>query len=153
MGLGSLLSTNAIDEQATINNNFENSFKDYKPVLFIAVFITSIFAFIGVGLVLGFTMNRFQLNFSIFNLLMLPNEITVDRYLEILNFPIYIKFSGIGYFRFPVGGAGISIGSEDTRIIFVFFTIDYCNSLRFDGNQPIYHHYDRCDLVCRSFRR
>ena len=99
VGLGSLLSTNAIDEQATINKNFENSFKDYKPVLFIAVFITSIFAFIGAGLVLGFTMNRFQLNFSIFNLLMLPNEISVDRYLEILNYPIYIKF--FRYWLFP----------------------------------------------------
>lgn len=99
VGLGSLLSTNAIDEQATINKNFENSFKDYKLVLFIAVFITSIFAFIGAGLVLGFTMNRFQLNFSIFNLLMLPNEISVDRYLEILDFPIHIKF--FRYWLFP----------------------------------------------------
>ena len=99
LGMGSLLFTGPFESSQQVNKNFGNSFKEYKPLLFIAVFITSILALIGVGLVLQYTMNRFQLNFSFFNLLILPNEISVDRYMEILNFPVYIKF--FRYWLFP----------------------------------------------------
>ena len=96
VGLGSLLPLGNHDRDKKVKGT---SLKDHKNLLFTLVFITTMFALIGVALVLQFTMSRFQLNFSIFNLLILPNEISVDRYLEILNFPILIKF--FRYWLFP----------------------------------------------------
>lgn len=122
LGLGSLLFTSTFESPQKVNKNFENSFRAYKPLLFIVVLITSIFAIIGAGLVLQYTMNRFQLNFSFFNLLILPNEISVDRYLEILNYPIYIKF--FRYWLFPAALlAGLSYplarGKRESLLCFI----------------------------------
>ena len=115
LAIGSLLlpTDNSVAEQGETT-----SIKDHQTLLNMAVATMAILAFVGVLLELRFALAKFQLNFSVFSLLLVPNEISAERYMEILAFPLYIKI--LNYLLFPTAlfaGIGFSIAKKKWEYI------------------------------------
>jgi oligosaccharide repeat unit polymerase len=104
IGLGSLLAKNDVNDFMSNKYKYDEYNYNFDRVLLTSMIIFSLIACLGVLQLFQFGMDRFELNLSLSNLLLLANNFSVDRYNEILSFPWRVK--GLLYFLFPAALVG-----------------------------------------------
>lgn len=116
VGIGSLF---AISENKIETNNQTAEIIKFSSLVKSGTIISSILSIIGLVLMLIYTISRFNLDYSFISFLILPNQISAERYNELLILPIYIKF--FIYWVFPAAmfggiGYGISRTKKETLL-------------------------------------
>ena len=97
VGLGSFIGNNKNKESVKINYNVINA-KIFKSLFFI-ILIMILLSFIGLILLFFFGLSRFNLSNSLIDLLLLPNQFSMDRYSDVVVMPPTIRL--LMYFLFP----------------------------------------------------
>jgi oligosaccharide repeat unit polymerase len=104
IGLGSILANvNLVTPRFLINKTHYSS-KKMENILFSATIIFSLLAFIGVVQLLYFGINRYEIKLTIYNILLIASNLSVDRYNDVITYPWSVK--GPLYFIFTAALAG-----------------------------------------------
>ncbi len=112
VGAGSFIGNNFFKNQIRITNDLIND-KTTKPLFFIVQGMI-ILSFTGLILLFYFGLSRFNLSNSLIDLLLLPNQFSMDRYTDVVVMPISIRL--LMYFLFPASLiAGIVLRFIDSR--------------------------------------
>ena len=113
-----------------ISNNFEILNKKTFKTLFFLVEILIFLSFTGLILLFFFGLSRFNLSSSLIDLLLLPNQFSIDRYSDVVVIPTFIRL--LMYFLFPASLiAGIVFGyfkkgwRRITLLLPIFVSIGY----------------------------
>jgi len=118
--LGSLVGL-TINEGSEVHPNKERSLETIQTVIPVFIFVLSLASLLGVVLLYFFGISRFNLTTSLLNLLILPNEFSVDRYQGIAAFPIHIRI--LMYLIFPASLLGgfcfTSAGTKGKSFLFL----------------------------------
>ena len=128
VGIGSFIGNNIIKNQIIFNNIKLNE-KTFKP-LFLIVEGMIILSSIGLILLFYFGLSRFSLSNSLIDLLLLPNQFSMDRYTDVVVMPISIRL--LMYFLFPASlTAGVVFRFVEKRwhkvvlLLPIFLSIGY----------------------------
>ena len=128
LGIGSFIGNNFSNNQIIHNATLLDK-KTFKP-LFIIVEGMIILSLIGLILLFYFGLSRFNLTNSFIDLLLLPNQFSMDRYTDVVVMPISIRL--MMYFLFPASlTAGVVFRFVDKRwekiVLFspIFISIGY----------------------------
>ena len=128
VGAGSFIGNNFFKNQIRITNDLIND-KTTKPLFFIVQGMI-ILSFTGLILLFYFGLSRFNLSNSLIDLLLLPNQFSMDRYTDVVVMPISIRL--LMYFLFPASlTAGVVFRFVDNRwkktVLFlpIFLSIGY----------------------------
>ena len=97
VGAGSFIGNNFFKNQIRITNDLIND-KTTKPLFFIVVGMI-ILSLTGLILLFYFGLSRFNLSNSLIDLLLLPNQFSMDRYTDIVVIPVSIRI--LMYLLFP----------------------------------------------------
>ena len=128
LGIGSFIGNNFSNNQI-IPNAILLDKKTFKP-LFLIVEAMIILSLIGLILLFYFGLSRFNLTNSFIDLLLLPNQFSMDRYTDVVVMPISIRL--MMYFLFPASlTAGVVFRFVDKRwkktvlLLPIFLSIGY----------------------------
>tara|TARA_B100000579_G_scaffold390927_1_gene365772 strand:- start:4802 stop:5959 length:1158 start_codon:yes stop_codon:yes gene_type:complete len=97
LGIGSFIG-NTFSNNQIISTNILLNKKTFQP-LFLIVIGMIILSLIGLILLFSFGLSRFNLSNSLIDLLLLPNQFSMDRYTDVVVMPISIRL--MMYFLFP----------------------------------------------------
>jgi len=97
--VGSLLAFNKELLLMYKSHQTSNELSHNRSLIYYSTIVMTSLACLGVILLLRFSISKFQLDYSLFSLLILPSSITAERFNQILIYPIYLKF--FLYFLFP----------------------------------------------------
>ena len=112
LGIGSFIGNNFSNNQIIPNTRLLNK-RTFKP-LFLIVEGMIILSLIGLILLFYFGLSRFNLSNSLIDLLLLPNQFSMDRYTDIVVMPTSIRL--MMYFLFPASlTAGVVFRFVDKR--------------------------------------
>ncbi len=117
---GSLLAFNEDEDLKSENSKMVKTISEYKSIISYSTLIMTCLSLLGVILLLRFSLEKFQMNYSLFSLFALPSNITADRYNALLAYPIYLKF--FLYFLFPaslVAGIGYSLTNRKLHFLYL----------------------------------
>lgn len=127
--LGSLIGS-TVNNDGDVYHDVDRSLGKIHTVIPAFIFVLSFASLIGVVLLYFFGISRFNLTTSLFNLLILPNEFSVDRYQGITMFPIHIRI--LMYLVFPASLlGGFSFTSADTKRKSFLFLVPVIISLMY----------------------
>ena len=128
LGIGSFIGNNFSNNQIVPNAILLDK-KTFKP-LFLIVEAMIILSLIGLILLFYFGLSRFNLTNSFIDLLLLPNQFSMDRYTDVVVMPISIRL--MMYFLFPASlTAGVVFRFVDKRwkktvlLLPIFLSIGY----------------------------
>ena len=128
VGVGSFIGNKFSKNQAILNTKILNE-KTFKPLFFIVEGMI-ILSLTGLILLFYFGLSRFNLSNSLIDLLLLPNQFSMDRYTDVVVMPISIRL--LMYFLFPASLiAGIVLRFVEKRwkkiVLFspIFLSIGY----------------------------
>ena len=128
LGIGSFIGNNVGNNKIIPNATLLNK-KTFKPLFFIVEGMI-ILCLIGLILLFYFGLSRFNLTNSFIDLLLLPNQFSMDRYTDVVVMPISIRL--MMYFLFPASlTAGIVFRFVDKKwkktVLFIpiFLSIGY----------------------------
>ena len=128
LGIGSFIGNNFSNNQVITKVSILNK-KTFKP-LFLIVEGMIILSLIGLVLLFYFGLSRFNLSNSLIDLLLLPNQFSMDRYTDVVVMPISIRL--MMYFLFPASlTAGVVFRFVDKKwkkaVLFspIFLSIGY----------------------------
>ncbi|MFQ6678518.1 MAG: O-antigen polymerase [Fidelibacterota bacterium] len=117
---GSLLGYNEEENLENKKSEMVKPISGYKSIISYSTLTMTGLSFLGVILLLRFSMEKFQMNFSLFSLFILPSNITAERYNELLVYPVYLKF--FLYFLFPaslIAGIGYSLTNKKLHFLYL----------------------------------
>ncbi|MDP7555503.1 MAG: hypothetical protein QGF31_04905, partial [Nitrospinota bacterium] len=92
VGLGSLLAVPGNNLWSPSSYLAANSITKYSRTVQWGTAVTSLLSLTGIIFLLRYTTMKFQLDYSFFSLLALPNQISAERYNELLVYPLFLKF-------------------------------------------------------------
>jgi oligosaccharide repeat unit polymerase len=128
VGLGSFIGDNFSKNEIIFNTRKLND-TIFKPLFFIIVIMIAL-SLIGLILLFYFGLSRFNLSNSLLDLLLLPNQFSMDRYTDVVVMPISIRL--LMYFLFPASlSAGIVFRFVEKRwkkmilLLPIFLSIGY----------------------------
>ena len=128
LGIGSFIGNNFSNNQIIPNAKLLNK-KTFKPLFFIVEGMI-ILSLTGLILLFYFGLSRFNLSNSLIDLILLPNQFSMDRYTDVVVMPISIRL--MMYFLFPASlTAGIVFRFVDKKwkkaVLFlpIFLSIGY----------------------------
>ena len=122
VGLGSLLAVPGNNLWSPSSYLAANSITKYSRTVQWGTAVTSLLSLTGIIFLLRYTTMKFQLDYSFFSLLALPNQISVERNYELLVYPLHLKF--FLYWLFPAAlfaGVGFAL-AKSKKQYFLYFS-------------------------------
>ena len=121
VGLGSLLAVPGNNLWSPSSYLAANSITKYSRTVQWGTAVTSLLSLTGIIFLLRYTTMKFQLDYSFFSLLALPNQISIERNNELLVYPFHLKF--FLYWLFPAAlfaGVGFSLATTKKQYLLYF---------------------------------
>ncbi len=121
IGVGSLLAVpgnNLWSNSSMLNTH---SMTEYSKTVQWGTAVTSFLSLIGIFFLILYTTMKFQLDYSFFSLLALPNQISAERYNELLVYPLFLKF--LLYWLSPAAlfaGVGFALATTKKQYLLYF---------------------------------
>lgn len=119
IGIGSLLAISTNKNISKITKYQLEEIFNFSKIIKNGTLLTSIMSFIGIILMLIYTISLFKLDYTFISFLILPNQISAERYNELLILPRYLKF--FIYWVYPAalfGGIGFGIAKTKKEMLF-----------------------------------